>query len=81
MSKDLSYADVYVSSYKSQAGLAKGVAGLQNAAGFIQSQLAGLMRLRQTPKLRFHEDPGVREGFDMVKKIEDLIAHEGDESR
>lgn len=77
MSRDLSYANVYVSSYKSPAGLAKGVEGLQNAAGFIQAQLALLVRLRQTPKLRFYEDPGVREGFDLIKKIEDLTAHEG----
>lgn len=72
MSKDLVYADVYVSSYKTPAGLAKGVEGLQSAAGFIQAQLARLVRLRQTPRLRFHEDPGVREGFEMIKKIEDL---------
>ncbi|MDR2109835.1 MAG: 30S ribosome-binding factor RbfA [Spirochaetaceae bacterium] len=77
VSRDLRYADVYVSSYKSAAGLARGVAGLQNAAGFIQAQLAGLTRMRQTPRLRFHEDPGIREGFDMVKKIEGLVTHDG----
>lgn len=77
VSRDLSCADVYVSSYKSPAGLAKGVQGLQNAAGFIQAQLARLVRLRQTPRLRFHEDPGLREGFDIIKKIEGLAAGEG----
>jgi ribosome-binding factor A len=76
VSRDLSYADVYVSSYKSPQGLAKGVAGLRSAAGFIQAQLAARMRLRQTPRLRFHEDRGIREGFDMVKKIEDLLDHD-----
>jgi ribosome-binding factor A len=72
VSRDFSYADVYVSSYKS-AGLATGVAGLQSAAGFIQSQLAGMMRIRQTPRLRFHEDQGIREGFELVQKIEDIV--------
>jgi ribosome-binding factor A len=77
VSRDFSYADVYVSSYKTLQGLARGVAGLQSAAGFIQAQLAGLMRLRQTPRLRFHEDTGIREGFDLVKKIEGLVGHDG----
>jgi ribosome-binding factor A len=76
VSRDLSYADVYISSYKTEAGLSKGVAGLQNAAGFIQSQLAHLMSMKTTPHLRFHEDLGIREGFDMVKKLEDLVGNE-----
>ncbi|WP_010258819.1 30S ribosome-binding factor RbfA [Treponema primitia] len=75
VSRDFAYADAYVSSYKS-AGLATGVEGLQSAAGFIQSQLAKMMRLRQTPKLRFHEDQGIREGFELVQKIEGLV-HDG----
>jgi ribosome-binding factor A len=74
VSKDLVYADVYVSSYKTEQGLLKGVAGLQSAAGFIQAQLASEMRLRQTPKLRFHEDPGLREGFDMIQKLDELVS-------
>lgn len=76
VSRDLTYADVYVSSFKTPEGLAKGVAGLQNAAGFIQSCLAREIRLRQTPHLRFFEDSGVREGFDLIKKIEGLSRRE-----
>ncbi|MDR2210421.1 MAG: 30S ribosome-binding factor RbfA [Spirochaetaceae bacterium] len=70
VSRDLAYADVFVSSYK--AGLSKGVAGLKSAAGFIQAQLAHSMRIRATPRLRFHEDPGIREGFEIIQKIENL---------
>jgi ribosome-binding factor A len=72
VSRDLSYADVYVSSFKTPEGLAKGVAGLQSAAGFIQAQFAKEVRLRQTPRLRFFEDSGMREGFELIKKIEGL---------
>ena len=72
VSRDFSWAEVYVSTFKPEASLARGVAGLQNAAGFIQSQLAKEIRIRQTPRLRFHEDLSIREGFDMIKKIEDL---------
>jgi len=72
VSGDFSWAEVYISSFKPEASLARGVLGLQNAAGFIQSQLAKEIRIRQTPRLRFHEDPSIREGFEMIKKIEDL---------
>jgi len=74
VSRDFSWADVYISTFKPETSLAKGVLGLQSAAGFIQSALASEMRLRQTPRLRFHEDLSIREGFEMVKKIEDLNA-------
>jgi ribosome-binding factor A len=77
VSRDLSYGDVYVSGYKTREGLLKGIEGLQSAAGFIQAQLNGQMRLRQTPRLRFHEDQGIRGGFEMIQKIEELLNHEG----
>ena len=76
VSRDLAYADVYVSSYKSAEGLKKGVAGLQSAAGFIQSQLNSQMHMRQTPKLRFHEDSSIKEGFEMIQKIEGLTGED-----
>ena len=72
VSRDFSWAEVYISTFKPEANLARGVEGLQRAAGFIQSQLAKEMRIRQTPRLRFHEDSSIREGFEIVKKIEDL---------
>jgi ribosome-binding factor A len=73
VSRDFSWADVYISTFKSGKSLANGVLGLQSAAGFIQSQLAREMRIRQTPRLRFHEDESIREEFEMIKKIEGLV--------
>jgi ribosome-binding factor A len=73
VSRDLSFADVYVSNIHAAATIERGAEGLQNAAGFIQSQLGALMRIRKTPRLRFHPDRSIREGFDMVKKIEGLV--------
>ena len=72
VSKDFSWADVYISTFKGGVNLSRGVEGLQSAAGFIQSQLAKEMRLRQTPRLRFHEDLSIQEGFEMVQKLDDL---------
>ena len=74
VSRDLSWADVYISTFRTETNLAKGVLGLQSAAGFIQSLLAREMRIRHTPRLRFHEDTGIRDGFDMINKIDDLVS-------
>jgi ribosome-binding factor A len=73
VSRDISFADVFVSSYKTEEGLRKGVAGLQSAASFIQGKLAAQMRVRQTPRLRFHADNGIREAFVLNQKIDELI--------
>jgi ribosome-binding factor A len=72
VSRDFSWAEVYVSTFRSETNLAHGVEGLQSAAGFIQSCLAKEMKIRQTPRLRFREDQSIREGFEMVQKIESL---------
>jgi ribosome-binding factor A len=72
VSRDLAFADVYVSDVRERGGIARAVEGLQSAAGFIQTDLASLMRIRKMPRLRFYADTGVREGFDLVKKIEQL---------
>jgi len=74
VSKDLSWADVYISTFNSDAKLERGVEGLQSAAGFIQFNLGNEIRLRQTPRLRFHADFSIRQGFEMVQKIEELAS-------
>jgi ribosome-binding factor A len=80
VSKDLSWADVYVSTFKPETKLARGVEGLQSAAGFIQAQLAKGMRIRLTPRLRFHEDLSIQEGFEIVKKIEEIVEEDSEKN-
>jgi len=72
VSRDLSFADVYVSNIRTGSKVETGVKGLESAAGFIQSCLGTGMRIRKIPKLRFHVDKGMREGFDLIKKIDEL---------
>jgi len=75
VSKDLSFADVYVSDIRGKIN-EKEIEGLQSAAGFIQSQLGKDMRIRKIPHLRFHEDKSVGDGFELIKKIESLVENE-----
>lgn len=76
VSRDLVWAEVYVSNFRSEANIEHGVAGLQSAAGFIQAQLAAVMRIRQTPRLRFHADSSLKEGFDIIHKLNELKVDE-----
>jgi ribosome-binding factor A len=75
VSKDLSYADVYVSEIRGK-DVERGVEGLQSAAGFIQSQFGLSMHIRKIPKLRFHVDTSIGESFDLIKKIDELVTPE-----
>jgi ribosome-binding factor A len=81
VSGDLGYAKVYVSSFLDPSRTKQGVKGLESAAGFIQSILSKKLRLRQFPHLSFIFDDSIREGFEMVRKIDSLdIPSESDSS-
>ena len=72
VTSDLSYAKVYVSSFLPDNQVNKGVDGLNAAAGFIQREIAKKLRIRQFPKLTFVVDSGMKEGFKMVQKLNQL---------
>ena len=76
VSGDLGYAKVYVSSFMSGKETEKGVRGLQSAAGFIQSTIGRKLTIRQFPKLTFIADSSIKEGFEMVRKLNQLEAEE-----
>lgn len=69
---DLGFAKVYVSSFMKDKTIEKGVQGLQSAAGFIQHALGKKLTLRKIPKLTFVADSSIKEGFEMVNKLNEL---------
>ena len=72
VSKDLSFADIYVSSLQATDTEARAelIEVLNKAAGFFRSALAKRHSMRTTPKPRFHYDELVERG----PQLEDLIA-------
>ncbi|MBP5519501.1 MAG: 30S ribosome-binding factor RbfA [Treponema sp.] len=76
VTSDLSYAKVYVSSFLPDNQVGKGVDGLNAAAGFIQREIAKKLRIRQFPKLLFHVDSGMKAGFNMIQKLNELEKEE-----
>lgn len=81
VSKDLSYADIYVSSLQAEneADQAALIRVLNKAAGFFRSTLAKRHSMRTTPKPRFHYDELVTSGPRLEQLIADAVA--GDESK
>ncbi len=73
VARDGSHAKLYLSTFKEGDALEQGVAGLNNAAGFIQSVVAKRIRIRLTPKLVFLPDTGIKEGFELGEKIKGLF--------
>jgi ribosome-binding factor A len=46
--------------------------GLDSAAGFLRSRLAGVLALRRIPELRFLHDPSLRDGAQTLALLREL---------
>lgn len=75
VSRDLSHADVYVSSLQAgdEASRSALLEVLNRASGFLRSALAKRHRMRTTPALRFHYDTLVEEGPRLEALIEKAV--------
>ena len=75
VSRDLSWVDVYVSSFETTTKEARDelVMVLNKAAGYFRSELARRHRMRTTPKPRFHYDEVVERGPELESLIEKAI--------
>lgn len=71
-SKDLINAKVFMGSIKEGASLDNAVKALNNAKGFIQSQIIKRIKVRSTPKLLFVKDDSLSKSFYVNKIIEGL---------
>ena len=68
VTNDLKYAKVYVSILNSK-NLKETLAGLKKSSGFIRSELARRVNLRNTPEIIFELDDSISYGM----RIEELI--------
>ena len=72
VSKDLSYADLYVTfmGLDEDFDVKESLDVLQHASGFLRSMLAKSIQLRVMPKLRFHFDQTIIDGPKMSRLID-----------
>lgn len=75
VSKDLSYADVYVSSLDADSEAARQtlIDVLNRASGYFRSELAKRHKMRTTPKPRFHFDELIESGPKLDSLIERAV--------
>ncbi len=73
VSRDLAFADVYFTVLPSEAPEAVEEI-LNQAGGFLRSQLAKVLSTRTTPRLRFHYDNTIENGARLEKAINEAIA-------
>ena len=73
---DLKTCKAYISVLGSTEKGEATVAGLKSAEGFIRSQLAKNLNLRNTPQIQFILDQSIEYGVNMTRKIEELAEEE-----
>jgi len=72
ISRDIKYAKVYISGFENNKSIEKSVEALNHASGFIQMKLAKTLKTRNTPILSFFVDLSIKNGIEIIKKIEEL---------
>lgn len=70
VSRDLAWADVYYTAL----GDEDPTPVLQHAAGFLRHELARILDIRVTPRLRFHYDRSLEDGMRMSRVIDKAVA-------
>jgi ribosome-binding factor A len=77
VSGDLQHAKVYVSVMGSPKEQELTMHGLRNAAGFVQSKVAGRLQTRFTPVITFVLDQGVKNSIEVSRLINEALAQSG----
>ena len=76
---DQKYAKVYISIFGKQ-NKGKVIDALKKASGFIKSELAKRVRMRNIPSLQFELDDSIEYGAHMDKVISDVIKKDEENS-
>lgn len=78
VTKDMSYATVYISAMEGLDTAKTAVKGLVSAAGYMRRELGQALRLRYTPELRFVADDSIRYSADISATLNRLKETAGD---
>jgi ribosome-binding factor A len=77
VSRDLSYAKVYVTFFEEDLALVnEKIAALTAAAPYVRTLVAGRMKLRVMPELRFIYDSSLVEGMRMSNLVSQVITND-----
>lgn len=74
---DLKTCKAWISVYGDEKAQADTLAGLNSAEGYIRSQLAKTVNLRNTPQITFIMDQSIAYGVNMSKLIDEVNKDKG----
>jgi ribosome-binding factor A len=74
VSADQSHAKVFFTVLGGADKIEETAAGLNNAAGFLRTQLSQRMKLRTVPQLEFKYDASVERGVKLSRLIDEAVA-------
>ena len=72
VSRDSSYAKVYISDLNGIDGAKEAVDALNKSAGYLRGEIARNLHLRKAPELKFIADDSVAHGMEIIKELETL---------
>jgi ribosome-binding factor A len=84
LSSDNKFARIFVSVYGSEEEVENTFAGLRSARGFIRSEIATRIRLKNIPEIEFIRDDSIAHSIrieELLKKIERESESEGKEQQ
>lgn len=76
---DLKHCKIYFSVLGDEEAQKNTLEGLKSSTGYIKSELARTINLRQTPELQFILDHSIEYGIHMTKLIDEVVKSEGAE--
>ena len=76
VTRDLSYATVFVSAMDGLEAAKKAVKGLTSAAGYMRRELGLALKLRHVPELRFVADDSIAYSSHIAQTLESLGVNE-----
>ncbi len=71
---DLKTCKAWVSVYGTPEAGKDTITGLRSAAGFVRSELARRVNLRNTPEITFYLDDSIAYGVEMSRRIDEVTA-------
>jgi len=74
--RELAFANIYISALEGSERAKEALAGFNNASGYIRRQLAGRVKLRSFPQLRFHWDPSPEQAHHIEGILADIRKEE-----
>lgn len=72
VSRDMSYATVYISAMEGLDTAKKAVEGLKSAGGYMRHELGESLRLRHVPELRFIADDSIAYSAQIARTLAEI---------